>query len=354
MSRWWLQDCRPDPYRVTDGNEPQHQEGLLADSPAQPDTMSQASEDGDEAQQPGGALPTASQLDAEMLEAQAATDRLEAAGPQQDPGHLPGLEESLQRRTMYPAGRILHLVPAFLVFTEEELQKLDPPDQDMQQAPVDPQAAAALQAATPVSPGPSWPKPPLWSSANLNRFPSSASSAAAAAAAEQVKGASMGISQQPAAQAAAEEASATTAALHAATAAPQTPLEVAAKVVRAVPGIKHSHTASQEQHTAASAEAQQPQPRQDAAKVWGGIEYDSNFADIDGTLHVFSDAAMTDDEDDAPPLPQQKYVLLDHVPQEAYGRIKLCSSMIQDHFIPCYSANMQTAMDMYLKYGSQT
>ena len=25
---------------------------------------------------------------------------------------------------MYPAGRILHLVPAFLVFTEEELQKL--------------------------------------------------------------------------------------------------------------------------------------------------------------------------------------------------------------------------------------
>lgn len=49
------------------------------------------------------------------------------AGAEQDPGHLPGLEESLQRRTMYPAGRILHLVPAFLVFTEEELQKLGEP-----------------------------------------------------------------------------------------------------------------------------------------------------------------------------------------------------------------------------------
>lgn len=194
----------------------------------------------------------------------------------------------------------------------------DPLDQDVRQAPVDPQAAAALQAATPVSPGPSWPKPPLWSSASLNRAPSSASSAAAAAAAatsEQPKSASVGISQQPAAQAAAEEASASTAALHAATAAPQTPLEVAAKVVQAVPGIKHSHTASQQQHTAASAEPRQPQQRQDAAKVWGGIEYDSNFADIDGTLHVFSDAAMTDDEVDAPQLPQQKYVLLDRVPQ---------------------------------------
>ena len=47
--------------------------------------------------------------------------------PNQDPGHLPGLEEALQRRTMYPAGRILHLVPARLVFTAEELAKLGKP-----------------------------------------------------------------------------------------------------------------------------------------------------------------------------------------------------------------------------------
>lgn len=44
--------------------------------------------------------------------------------PDQDPGHLPGLEESLQRRTMYPAGRILHLVPAHLVFSADELAQL--------------------------------------------------------------------------------------------------------------------------------------------------------------------------------------------------------------------------------------
>lgn len=39
--------------------------------------------------------------------------------------------------------------------------------------------------------------------------------------------------------------------------------------------------------------------------------------------------------------------------QEAYGRIKLCSTMIQDHFIPCYSANMQTAMELYIRYSKQ-
>ena len=44
--------------------------------------------------------------------------------PHEDPGHLPGLEESLQRRTMYPAGRILHLVPARLVFDADELARL--------------------------------------------------------------------------------------------------------------------------------------------------------------------------------------------------------------------------------------
>lgn len=49
--------------------------------------------------------------------------------PDQDPGHLPGLEESLQRRTMYPAGRILHLVPARLVFDAEQLAKLGRPNE---------------------------------------------------------------------------------------------------------------------------------------------------------------------------------------------------------------------------------
>lgn len=85
-------------------------------------------------------LPLAAlgQFDAEVQAAQAAAAEMEEearahAGeggwseqplPDQDPGHLPGLEESLQRRTMYPAGRILHLVPARLVFDADELAKL--------------------------------------------------------------------------------------------------------------------------------------------------------------------------------------------------------------------------------------
>ncbi len=95
--------------------------------------------DGDEGSLAEGlALPAPGQFDAEVQAAQAAAAEMEEearahAGeggwpeqplPDQDPGHLPGLEESLQRRIMYPAGRILHLVPARLVFDADELAKL--------------------------------------------------------------------------------------------------------------------------------------------------------------------------------------------------------------------------------------
>ena len=49
------------------------------------------------------------------------------------------------------------------------------------------------------------------------------------------------------------------------------------------------------------------------AKQW--IEYDSNVAEVDGTLHAFSDAAVSDDEALGPPRVREKYVLLDSVPQ---------------------------------------
>ena len=49
-------------------------------------------------------------------------------------------------------------------------------------------------------------------------------------------------------------------------------------------------------------------------KPW--IEYDSNVAEVDGSIHVFSDAAMSEeDEERAPRRVQEKHVLLDHVPQ---------------------------------------
>lgn len=54
--------------------------------------------------------------------------------------------------------------------------------------------------------------------------------------------------------------------------------------------------------------------RKSASKQW--IGYDSNVAEVDGSLHVFSDAAMSEEEeDDGPRRVQEKHVLLDHVPQ---------------------------------------
>lgn len=51
-----------------------------------------------------------------------------------------------------------------------------------------------------------------------------------------------------------------------------------------------------------------------ASKQW--IGYDSNVAEVDGSLHVFSDAAMSEEEeDDGPRRVQEKHVLLDRVPQ---------------------------------------
>lgn len=53
--------------------------------------------------------------------------------------------------------------------------------------------------------------------------------------------------------------------------------------------------------------------RKSASRQW--IGYDSNVAEVDGSLHVFSDAAMSEDEDEGPRRVQEKHVLLDHVPQ---------------------------------------
>ncbi len=65
------------------------------------------------------------------------------------------------------------------------------------------------------------------------------------------------------------------------------------------------------------------------AKQW--IEYDSNVAEVDGTLHVFSDAAVSDDEALGPPRVREKYVLLDSVPQvSAIVNVNITSSL---HFL---------------------
>lgn len=71
--------------------------------------------------------------------------------------------------------------------------------------------------------------------------------------------------------------------------------------------------------------------RKSARKQW--IGYDSNVAEVDGSLHVFSDAAMSEeDEDDGPRRVQERHVLLDHVPQ-----VILMSMTAKDPWPSCAS-----------------
>ncbi|KAK9804709.1 hypothetical protein WJX72_001137 [[Myrmecia] bisecta] len=50
---------------------------------------------------------------------------------------------------------------------------------------------------------------------------------------------------------------------------------------------------------------------------------------------------------------QEQFMLLEGVPQEAYGRIKLCNTMIKDHFIPVYKANMASALQLFNYHQSE-
>ena len=244
-------------------------QGLASPSQVIPDMN-----DGDEGlgDPQGTPLPTPSQLDADMESAQHAAEEdeehelghAEQQGwqqqplPDEDPGHLPSLEESSQRRLMYPAGRILHLVPAKLVFEADELAKLiGSGDEESQRACLDPQATAALMASTPLASGPViWPKPPPWvprgtpthhSAAQAELQGSSARQAGHSIAQEEVQGNSAGQAGRSTAQ---TEVQGSTAALAAASAAPQTPLEVAASVAAAVPGPHQSSspTGQTQQH----------------------------------------------------------------------------------------------------------
>jgi hypothetical protein len=48
-----------------------------------------------------------------------------------------------------------------------------------------------------------------------------------------------------------------------------------------------------------------------------------------------------------PPIgpPPEPMVLLDHVPQEAYGRIKLCRTVLSDHVIPNYLRSLASFLE---------
>ncbi|DBA73228.1 TPA: hypothetical protein ACH3X1_011294 [Trebouxia sp. C0004] len=293
VSRWWLQECRSNPYQVPDGDDEEEDSMPPEAAPVQgvafpgspPQAMemlstaqkanSQQEQEGEEGMGDGDEgplaalaaeglpLPAPGQFAAEVQAAQAAAAEMEEearvhAGeggwseqplPDQDPGHLPGLEESLQRRTMYPAGRILHLVPARLVFDADELAKLVASEQEGSEMEVDPQATAALLASTPLASGPViWPKPPTWAPPMSPQSPPGTSSTITADNEQNME--SEDTDKQQTDAVIQKEFRTSGAALQAATAAPQTPLELAASVATAVPGPHHRPSTAQDQASA--------------------------------------------------------------------------------------------------------
>lgn len=51
----------------------------------------------------------------------------------------------------------------------------------------------------------------------------------------------------------------------------------------------------------------------------------------------------------SPQAAVRKWVLLEDMPHEAYGRMKVCRTMLQDHFIPSYNASLQSSMQRFLE-----
>ncbi|BDA49647.1 probable Sn1-specific diacylglycerol lipase alpha at N-terminal half [Coccomyxa sp. Obi] len=71
----------------------------------------------------------------------------------------------------------------------------------------------------------------------------------------------------------------------------------------------------------------------------------TSMAGVDGSLVMVGEAITTDGEEVEMPQKKEMFVLLDNVPQEAYSRVKLCSTMVADHFIPAYLASMDAVIE---------
>ncbi|CAL8464467.1 g4002 [Coccomyxa elongata] len=71
----------------------------------------------------------------------------------------------------------------------------------------------------------------------------------------------------------------------------------------------------------------------------------TSMAGVDGSLVMVGEAITTDGEEVEMPQKKEMFVLLDNVPQEAYSRVKLCNTMVADHFIPAYLASMDAVIE---------
>lgn len=74
------------------------------------------------------------------------------------------------------------------------------------------------------------------------------------------------------------------------------------------------------------------------------------MAGEDGSLVMLGEPLATDGDEAPQPKHQEPFVLLDGIPQEAYGRVRLCNTMVADHFIPAYWASLGSVIAS-LEYG---
>lgn len=80
-------------------------------------------------------------------------------------------------------------------------------------------------------------------------------------------------------------------------------------------------------------------------KEEGGRRYSVDMAmmGMDGYGGEFVLSDSDEPEEASPPEPEQ-FVLLDGIPQEAYGRVRLCKSMLNDHYIPAYLRSLDSVI----------
>ena len=86
----------------------------------------------------------------------------------------------------------------------------------------------------------------------------------------------------------------------------------------------------------------------------GVMEIKGEYGNLESILKEAIDADVgerTDTETTCCPSGQpssdEPMVLLDGVPQEAYGRIKLCRTVLSDHVIPNYLKSLETFVQTY-------
>ncbi|KAK9852086.1 hypothetical protein WJX84_002088 [Apatococcus fuscideae] len=119
-------------------------------------------------------------------------------------------------------------------------------------------------------------------------------------------------------------------------------------------------TPSQTPPSGTSPDAAKPQQAEGHQGLWGArcdpsaLHYEFAPAEFDGTVmilrrHYPSDGEGEEEETvplEVPLVAREQFLILDSVPQEVYGKMRLCNTMLTDHFIPRYLANLESCIDL--------